>query len=64
MEKIVVLACGSEYDKNLISCLKMLFPECEIEVHPKKQLQRQVMIEPVTKRDRRNLIEENRDSCI
>lgn len=32
MEKIVVLTGGSENDSKLIECLKMLFPECEIDV--------------------------------
>lgn len=32
MERIVVLTGGSENDGKLIECLKMLFPECEIEI--------------------------------
>lgn len=32
MERIVVLTGGSENDNKLIECLKMLFPECEIDV--------------------------------
>ena len=32
MEKIVVLTSGSNKDNKLIKCLKMLFPECEIDV--------------------------------
>jgi len=33
MEKIVILTDHSEDDNNLIKCLNMLFPECEIEIH-------------------------------
>ena len=32
MEKIVILKRPSEKDDLLISCLRILFPECEIEV--------------------------------
>jgi hypothetical protein len=35
MEKIVVLK-GNNGDDNLVDCLKMLFPECAIEVHEKR----------------------------
>jgi hypothetical protein len=31
MEKIVVLT-GNNGDENLVNCLRMLFPECAIEV--------------------------------
>ena len=33
MEKIVVMTGESERDDNLIKCLEVLFPECEIEIH-------------------------------
>ena len=36
MEKIVVLTGEADKDDNLINCLKMLFPECNIEVHSKE----------------------------
>ena len=32
MEKIVVLAGNTDQDSKLIKCLKMLFPECEIDI--------------------------------
>jgi hypothetical protein len=32
MEKIVVLTRNNG-DENLVNCLKMLFPECVVEVH-------------------------------
>ena len=32
MERIVVLTSGSTQDNRLIECLKMLFPECEIDI--------------------------------
>ena len=32
MDKIVVLSGNTERDDNLVRCLKMLFPECEIEI--------------------------------
>ncbi len=35
MEKIVVLRDKSQEDQLLVSCLGMLFPECEIDVVPK-----------------------------
>lgn len=35
MEKIVVLTGDANKDDNLINCLKMLFPECDIEIHSK-----------------------------
>jgi hypothetical protein len=35
MEKIVVLT-RNDGDNNLVSCLKMLFPECVIEVHERE----------------------------
>ena len=37
MEKIVVLT-GSSGDDNLINCLKMLFPECVVEVHERRPI--------------------------
>ena len=36
MEKIVVLTGDPKTDNNLAKCLKMLFPECEIEVRSKQ----------------------------
>ena len=36
MEKIVVLTGDSSKDDNLINCLKMLFPECDIEIHSRQ----------------------------
>ena len=38
MERIVVLTGDSDRDDNLIRCLKMLFPECNIEVHSNQPL--------------------------
>jgi hypothetical protein len=35
MEKIIVLKRNNR-DDNLVDCLKMLFPECAIEVHEKR----------------------------
>jgi hypothetical protein len=35
MEKIVVLS-GNNGDENLVNCLRMLFPECVIEVLEKR----------------------------
>lgn len=32
MEKIVILTVSPEHDSKLIKCLKMLFPECEIDI--------------------------------
>ena len=32
MERIVVLTSGSDQDNKLVECLKMLFPECEIDI--------------------------------
>jgi hypothetical protein len=32
MEKIVVMSGGTDQDSNLIECLKVLFPECEIDI--------------------------------
>jgi hypothetical protein len=32
MEKIVVMSGGTEQDSNLIECLRVLFPECEIDI--------------------------------
>ena len=36
MEKIVVLTGETEHDETLIKCLRMLFPECEIEIQSKQ----------------------------
>lgn len=38
MEKIIVLTGGSEHDDNLIDCLKNLFPDCEIEIQAREQV--------------------------
>jgi len=35
MEKIVILM-GSKKDENLLNCLKLLFPECAVEVHERR----------------------------
>jgi len=35
MEKIVILT-GNDGDENLVNCIRMLFPECSIEVHEKR----------------------------
>ena len=32
MEKIVILAGNSEADSCLVTCLNLLFPDCEIQV--------------------------------
>ncbi len=32
MDKIIVLRNNPEMDDNLVECLRMLFPECEIDV--------------------------------
>jgi len=39
MEKIVVLT-GNNGDENLINCLRILFPECTIEVHEKRPIKK------------------------
>lgn len=41
MDKIVLLTDRPQEYESLISCLKILFPECEIQVQPKqaKELQ-------------------------
>lgn len=44
MEKIVVLTDNAEKDNNLVKCLGMIFPECEIEVRSK---QREIKGDPV-----------------
>ncbi len=36
MEKIVVLTGNLDNDSKLIECLKVLFPECEIDVQERK----------------------------
>lgn len=36
MDKIVVIADHSEGNQQLVKCLKLLFPECEIEVVSKR----------------------------
>lgn len=35
MKEIVILCDNEEKDKRLISCLKMLFPECDIRIRSK-----------------------------
>jgi len=37
MDKIVLLTDRPEECETLISCLKILFPECEIQVQPKQE---------------------------
>jgi len=54
MDKIVVRTGGSEHDKNLINCLKMLFPECEIEIQQRRP-QDHASQRPVTKEADENL---------
>jgi hypothetical protein len=39
MEKIIVLN-GRNEDENLVNCLKMLFPDCIVEVHKRKPIKR------------------------
>ena len=36
MGKIVIVASNSEKKKDLIECLTMLFPECDIEIRYKQ----------------------------
>lgn len=36
MDKILLITEKEGHDKSLIDCLKSLFPECEIEIHPKQ----------------------------
>ena len=36
MDKVVLLTDRPEECETLISCLKMLFPECEVQVQPKQ----------------------------
>ncbi len=42
MDKVILLTDRSEECEPLISCLKLLFPKCKIQVQPKKaaELQR------------------------
>jgi hypothetical protein len=35
MKKIVILCDPSEENDRLITCLRILFPECEIQVQPR-----------------------------
>jgi len=35
MEKIVILNASSKGHEMLISCLRILFPECQIQIQPK-----------------------------
>jgi hypothetical protein len=37
MEKIVILCGPDEEDRMLTACLRILFPECEIQVQPKEE---------------------------
>jgi len=37
MHKIVFITDHSQRDKELVRCLNMLFPECEIEIRSKLQ---------------------------
>jgi len=36
MDKIIVVSGGSEHDKDLVYSLKTFFPECYIDVQPRK----------------------------
>ncbi|MGB2927718.1 MAG: hypothetical protein WBB70_02275 [Desulfobacterales bacterium] len=36
MDKVVLLPDRSEEREPLISCLKLLFPECDIQIQPKQ----------------------------
>lgn len=36
MHKIIFITDKSERDRELVRCLNMLFPECDIEIRPKK----------------------------
>ncbi len=49
MDKIVFITDRPEECESLISCLKILFPECEIQIQPKQvmELQRETLaLEP------------------
>jgi len=51
MHKVVLLTDRPEESETLISCLKILFPECEVQVQPKQtaRLQRTPLaLEPST----------------
>lgn len=37
MEKIILLTGKSERDEKLVSCLRKLFPDCEIELKSKDE---------------------------
>jgi len=71
MDKVVLLTDRPEECEPLISCLKLLFPECEVQVQPKQAagLQRtSLALEPSTAyrmyinfdRNLRKLMAENR----
>ena len=38
MEKIVVVSGGSVHENHLIECLRALFPECVIDIQPRKRM--------------------------
>jgi hypothetical protein len=46
MEKIVILK-GSQRDDALVNCLRMLFPECAIEVHENNSKAKKEKIFPI-----------------
>ena len=51
MDKVVLFTNRPEECETLISCLKILFPECEVQVQPKQaaELRREALaIEPAT----------------
>ncbi len=51
MDKVILLTDRPEECETLISCLKILFPECEIQVRPKQatEFQREALaLEPST----------------
>ena len=71
MDKVILLTNRPEECDPLVSCLKLLFPECEIQVQPKQagELQRaSLTLEPSTAyrmfinfdRNLRKLMAENR----
>jgi len=51
MNKVVLLTDRPEECETLISCLKILFPECEVQVQPKQAAKFQgtsLVLEPST----------------
>ena len=37
MQKIVFFTSPSKGDYTLINCLRILFPECRVEIHPRQE---------------------------